>query len=287
MIRKTINSLSGGKTSSYLAVHHPADYNLFALVRTNDKICLFPDAKIRQEVSDRIGTEFIGTLEDDMIIYTMLDLEQYIGQEIKWVTGELFDDIIFKKKSGITFLPSHIRRFCTTEMKLIPITRWVMNNLDHVPIMRIGFRANEGRRARAMMARADENGHLKVKLVTGKSKFKTVDRWSEVDYAIPEFPLLNSGVYKDQIEAYWKDKPVRFAWMNNCVGCFHKEPTLLNKMWKNHPNKLEWFAKKERESINNATWKTDMTYDQIKNWNIQIDMFDDDFNECDSGYCGI
>ena len=87
---KTVNSLSGGKTSSYIAANYPADYNVFALVRTDDKSCMFPDAKIRQMVSDRIGTEFIGTLEMDDIIYTMFDLEQYIGQEIHWVSPLTF-----------------------------------------------------------------------------------------------------------------------------------------------------------------------------------------------------
>ncbi len=90
---KTVNSLSGGKTSSYIASNYPADYNVFSLVRTDDKNCMFPDAKIRQEVSDRLGTEFIGTLEDDTIIYTMLDLEQHIGSKIDWVTGKTFDEI--------------------------------------------------------------------------------------------------------------------------------------------------------------------------------------------------
>jgi hypothetical protein len=33
----TVNSLSGGKTSSYLAKHYPADYNLFALVISKKK----------------------------------------------------------------------------------------------------------------------------------------------------------------------------------------------------------------------------------------------------------
>jgi hypothetical protein len=80
---------------------------------------------------------------------------------------------------------------------------------------------------------------------------------------------------------------VRFAWMNNCVGCFHKTPLLLRKMWDKHPTKLEWFAKRERESINNARWRSEMTYDDIKNWNSQFELFDDDFNECDSGYCGL
>jgi hypothetical protein len=86
-----------GKTSSYIAAKYPADYDVFALVRTDDKNCLFPDKKLRQEVSDRIGKEFIGTLEDDTIIYTMLDLEQYIGRKITWVSGNTFDEITTRK----------------------------------------------------------------------------------------------------------------------------------------------------------------------------------------------
>ena len=93
---KTVNSLSGGKTSSYIAANYPADYDVFSLVRTSDKNCLYPDKKLRQVVSDKIGTEFIGTLEDDVIIHTMLDLEQFIGREITWVTGKTFDEIIVR-----------------------------------------------------------------------------------------------------------------------------------------------------------------------------------------------
>ena len=68
---KTVNSISGGKSSAYIAAHYPADYNLFSLVRTNDTNLLWQqgkDEKTRQLISDRIGVEFIGTLEDDMII---------------------------------------------------------------------------------------------------------------------------------------------------------------------------------------------------------------------------
>ena len=86
---KKVNSLSGGKTSSYIAANYPADYNVFSLVRTDDKKCLFPDAKIRQEVSDKLGKEFIGTLEEDAMISTMLDLEQHIGTKLDWVSGRL------------------------------------------------------------------------------------------------------------------------------------------------------------------------------------------------------
>jgi len=30
-----------------------------------------------------------------------------------------------------------------------------------------------------------------------------------------------------------------------------------------------------------------MTYDKIKNWRTQMELFEDDFNDCDSGYCGL
>lgn len=283
---KTINSLSGGKTSSYIAANYPADYDVFSLVRTSDKSCIYPDKKLRQEVEDRIQAPFIGTLEDDVIIHTMLDLEQYIGRKITWVTGKLFDDIIMKK-NGKTFLPSYMRRFCTTEMKVTPIAEWTYKNIDSSPIMRFGFRANEQNRAKRMIARKNDRGFIEADIIIGKSKNGKTNRWKKIDYCMPEFPLIKDNIYKDGIEKYWEDKPVRFAWMNNCVGCFHKENLLLSKMWQKHPNKLNWFAQKERESINGATWKENITYDEIAKWSNQMELFDQDFNECDSGYCGL
>ena len=119
---KTVNSISGGKTSAYIAAHYPADYDVFSLVRTDDKNCMFPDSKIRQEVSDKLGTEFIGTLEDDMIIYTMLDLEQYIGRKITWVTGKTFDKAIKTNKDGTKYLPNKKEiRFIKGRVKFIGV----------------------------------------------------------------------------------------------------------------------------------------------------------------------
>ena len=283
---KTVNSISGGKTSAYIAANYPADYNVFSLVRTNDKNCIFPDKKIRQEVSDRLGTEFIGSLEDDMIIYTMLDLEQMIGTKIDWVTGKTFDEIIMRE-NGTTFLPSYMRRFCTTEMKLEPMFDWWKKEINEVFEMRIGFRANEQSRAKSMIKKTNENGNSVLKTIIGKSKTGNRNKWGEVEWQKPVFPLIKDAIFKDNIVEYWKDKPVRFAWMNNCVGCMHKEPILLNKMSKLHPNKLEWFASKERDSINNATWRENITYDEIIAHKLQTELFDDDFNDCDSGYCGL
>ena len=279
----TVNSLSGGKTSSYIAAKYPADYDVFALVRTDDKNCMFPDKKLRQEVEDRIQAPFIGTLEDDTIIHTMLDLEQYIGRKITWVTGKTFDDVIGTAGT----LPDPLRRYCTTQMKMHPMFEWWRSELNIPCEFRLGFRANEKRRAKRTTEKTNDNGFLEMKAIVGKRR--TRNKWGIVEWQKPVYPLISDNIFKDHIEEFWKDKPVRFAWMNNCVGCFHKNPLLIRKMWDKHPNKIQWFAEQERIKHNKDVWYKDknLSYNDIKNWHTQAELFDDDFNECDSGYCGL
>jgi hypothetical protein len=284
---KTFNSISGGKTSAYLEVKYPSDYRAFALVRTSDKSCIYPDAKLRQEVSDKIGKEFIGTLEDDVIIHTILDLEQYTGREIKWVSGKTFEEVI-DRKSGIPNLPQPMRRFCTQEMKVVPMFEyWRSLNISAWEC-RFGFRANEHRRAKNTNKRLNKKGLLTQKGVIGKTAGGR-NKWKEFEYQKPKYPLIEDNIFKDKIEKFWKDKPVRFAWMNNCVGCMHKDPILLKKMMSLHSNKLQWFIKKENEAkvMRGNTWRQDVEYSEIEKWNPQFELFEDDFNECDSGYCGL
>lgn len=280
---KTVNSLSGGKTSSYIAANYPADYDVFALVRIEDKRCMFPDKKLRQQIEDRIQAPFIATAEDDTIIYTMLDLEQYIGRKITWVTGETFDKVL--KSAGT--LPDPLRRYCTTQMKLQPIFEWWRKKINNPCEMRLGFRANETNRAKRTTEKTNNNGYLEMKAIVGKRG--TRNKWDMIEWQKPVYPLINDNIYKDHIEQYWIDKPVRFAWMNNCVGCFHKNPLLIRKMWDKHPNKIQWFADQERIKHNKDVWYKDknLSFNDVKKWHIQSELFDDDFNECDSGYCGV
>lgn len=285
---KSVNSLSGGKTSSYLAANYPADYNVFSLVRTNDRNCLFPDKKVRQIVSDKIGKEFIGTLEMDTIIYTMLDLEEYLGQKIDWVSGLTFEEVVELPQNNV--LPSAIRRYCTEHLKMIPIFDWWKENINEVVEMRIGFRANEMRRANNVKNKLVD-GLLGIKHVVGKSKSGR-NKWGVTYYQKPVFPLINidNPILKTDIEKFWKDKPVRFAELNNCVGCFHRNELLLKKMWDTHENKMQFFSnlEKDRKYANDTfKMKDEITYQKIKDWKLQTELDFSDFNECDSGYCGI
>ena len=84
---KTVNSLSGGKTSSYMAANYPADLELFALVCIDDHNAgKGIDKKIMQLANDKLSRfcshhkEFVATSEDPIILRTMLDLEQQIGK---------------------------------------------------------------------------------------------------------------------------------------------------------------------------------------------------------------
>lgn len=280
---KTINLISGGKTSAYIAANYISDYNVFSLVRIEHNKSKFKDEKIRKLVEDKIQAPFIATAEDDVIIYTILDLEQYIGKKIDWVTGKTFDKVL--NTAGT--LPDPLRRYCTTQMKLEPIFDWWRNKVKNPAEFRLGFRANEQNRAKRTLAKTNDKGFLEMKAVVGKRG--TLNKWGLIEWQKPVFPLIIDNIYKDQINTFWNNKPVRFAWMNNCVGCFHKHPLLIKKMLEKFPNKLEWFASKEKIKHENDVWYKDkkLSYSDIKKWNIQKQLFEDDFNECDSGYCGL
>jgi hypothetical protein len=279
---KTINSLSGGKTSSYIAKHYPADINIFALVRIESRKWMNgKDEATRQLISDRLGIEFIGTAEMDEIIYTILDLEQFIGQEIKMVTGMTFEQVI---KSHSNYLPNQMARFCTTDMKIIPIFNY-LNSINALPCeMRIGYRPNELKRADRILERAGANGIEMFKTVidsTGKR-----NKWGEIPYRKVTFPLIHDNITKDVIYNYWKDKPVRFAYRNNCVGCVNRQPLMISHMATKERDKVEWFAEQERKTGNR--FLKEVSFDEILRFAQQGSLFsDDDFNDCDSGYCGI
>tara|TARA_B100000963_G_C22238807_1_gene499096 strand:- start:82 stop:603 length:522 start_codon:yes stop_codon:yes gene_type:complete len=173
-------------------------------------------------------------------------------------------------------------------MKAEPLFKyWLSLNIDAWEC-RFGFRANEKRRAKNTNNRLNEQGLLTHKGIIGKHKNGN-NKWKEFAYQKPSYPLIENNIFKDEIQKFWKDKPVRFAWMNNCVGCMHKQPMLLKKMMTKHPNKLQWFIDQEEKAkvMKGNTWRQDALYKEIKEWNPQIELFDDDFNDCDSGYCGL
>jgi hypothetical protein len=296
---KTANGISGGRSSAMLMEVTPADYNFFSLVRVeppkNKEYDLLwmkgKDEKTRQLVSDRIGKEFYGTPEDDVIIYTILDLEQYFGQEITMLSGETFDDVI---RYGGGKLPDIFRRFCTTEMKFNVIARYIVDNIGEPVLYNLGFRSGEGRRVNNVNSKLNERGFLEAKLIVGKHKNGN-NKWKTFDIEKPDFPLHRLGINKMDTVNFWKNKPIRFAEKNNCLNCFHQDPLFLKWNMQNNEEvqrAIDWAATKEQVKHDKDIWfgKTGMTLKQLvqkEQTNLLDQLKRKDFNDCDTGFCGL
>lgn len=266
---KTIHSLSGGKTSSYMAVHYPADFNVFALVTLDDVKCKPLDQGIVKYASDKLGCDFIATAETDSTLYAMRDLEQLLGREIIWVKGISFDGLNQSKK----VLPNMMWRFCTTEMKLRPIFEWWHENINEKVKMGIGFRYDEKERAE----RLSET----FKMITGKRG--TLNKWEDIEWREGWFPLIEDRLTHYPIYQWAEKSGISFPADSNCVGCFWKPVQQLRKNWDNEPNKMQWFS--DQEKLKNATWKKEMSFEEIKRVGLQTDFFFGTGSGCQAGYC--
>lgn len=274
---KTVNSLSGGKTSSYMAVHYPADYNLFALVIIEDKSCTPKDGKFVQMVSDKIGKEFIATAESDKTLKVIFDLEQMTGKEIIWVTGDTFEMVCRKRKA----LANQMQRFCTTEMKMKPIFDYWRNNINDIVKMRVGYRFDELDRAVRFTT--------KFKTIIGRNSTDTRNKWGEIEWRVGDFPLIENKVTHFAVNEWAKKTDLIFPPDSNCVGCFHKPYQQLRKNWDDEPQKMQWFSNMEKTNYGNRRkpmkWKKEMNYEQAKKIGLQQDFFFGTGSGCQAGFC--
>jgi hypothetical protein len=272
----TVNSLSGGKTSSYLAYHYPADYNIFSLVRIEDLKCTPKDKDLVKYVSDKIGIDFIATAESDKTLYVMRDLEQLLGKEIIWVSGYSFDELIKKRKA----LPNMMQRFCTTEMKMFPIAEWWFKEIGEKIQMQVGFRYDEKERA--------DRFKTDIKIKVGKHSNGN-NKWQEFNWRVGKFPLIEDKINHYQVAQWANSTDLIFPPDSNCVGCFWKPLQQLRKNWEDEPLKMQWFADIEKANFSKRTkvqtWKNEANYEQIKTIGLQQDFYFGTGSGCQAGYC--
>lgn len=266
----TVHSLSGGKTSSYMAIHYPADYNIFSLVTIKDDLCTPKDKSLVKSISDKIGKDFIATAEDDATLYAVFDLEQKIGTEIIWVAGETFDDVISRKGN---YVPGQMARYCTTELKVKPIFEWWQKNIGEKVKMGIGYRYDE-------IERADK---FKSSFRAVVGKYGSRNKWEDIDWRDGWFPLIENKIIYPKIVEWALSSGISFPSDSNCVGCFHKPLQQLRKNFIDNQSKMEWFLNKEK--MCSGTWKKGYTYEQIRNMPIQQDFMFGTGSGCQAGFC--
>lgn len=272
---KTVNSLSGGRTSSYMAIHYPADINLFALVTIEDKRATPKDPKLVQMVSDKIGKQFIATAEDNRTLVVMFDLEQMMGKEIIWLNERTYDSL-FREKNTFgghsTRLPSWARRYCTVELKIVPIFKYcflrVLKSETDKVNMRIGYRADERHRK----INFSDNDAEFMKFPTAcKNYGKHHQTHKRFHWRQASFPLIDDPITTFEVIRYWRDKHLVFPPQSNCVGCFHKDEVSLNLQWKEAPEQMQWFA--DQEKLGKGNWlHANLKYETIKDMQFTMPL---------------
>lgn len=133
---------------------------------------------------------------------------------------------LFRSRS---YLPNVVSRFCTAEGKVRTMKRYLVNELGWRRWSScVGIRADEARRVQ-----------------TGPSR----ERWTYW------YPLNDAGVTKRDVMEFWKnqdfdlrlDGPNGVTPKGNCDGCFLKSEATLAMMWREHPERMQWWADMEAE----------------------------------------
>ena len=284
----TVNSISGGRTSAFLAANYPADINIFSLVCIDDVRCKPKDNLLIQKVNDKLEKsgslqkhgEFIATAEFDVTITTIFELEQFLGQEINWLRGISFDKLIDKKR----MTPYKFARFCTSEMKMDVIGNYLyerMELIDGVPQLfmnNVGIRYDEKERAKD-----GEGRNLITKIHNGFSD-NGRNKWKKVHWGVSNYPLVYDRIGNYTVHKFWENKSVSFSDDSNCVGCFWKNVQQLRKNWDDAPNKMRWFSDQEKKRVKNC-WNPSISYDNIKEIGIQQDFNFGTGSGCQAGFC--
>lgn len=279
---KTVNSLSGGKTSSYVAVHYPADYELFALCCIDDHNAGKDIPKwLKREVNDRLQKyspqwpEFKATSEDVKTITAILDLEQMVGREIIFLRGIGWEEMMKKKKA----VPNRAKRFCTTMMKMLPIFEFCHTQIGELVEMRIGYRYDEVERVNDFT----ETIHYPTKMEYQPKSNRWIQRWEDIKWRVSRFPLIEDKVLHFHVNNYWAGQSIAFPEDSNCQNCFWKPEQQLRKNMETNPAIMQWA--KVQEDLFGYTFRDKYSLLQIENIGIQQDFFFGVGAGCQAGLC--
>lgn len=135
--------------------------------------------------------------------------------------GQPFEKLIEKKK----YLPNTFARFCTQELKILPITKYFksINIEDFVTF--VGIRADEPRRVAKMRGNKD----------------------------IKETPLATAGIGVNDVLEFWSKQPFNLdtvtvngnSLLSNCDLCFLKKADHLLSLVRDKPERAVWWANME------------------------------------------
>lgn len=252
----TVISFSGGRTSAYM---------LHRILKAHDG-----------QLPDEAVVCFCNTgKEEEATLQFVHDCEQMWDVPIVWLEyqvadpkfkvvdfasaarqGEPFEALIKKRK----YLPNPVTRFCTTELKVSAIDRYMKSVGMPEYVTMVGIRADEPRRVAKMRTNKDE------KLT----------------------PLATDGVTEADVWTFWNQNEFdlqlpKVSGASNCDLCFLKGAGIVASLIAEKPERAVWWARMEQE-IGGRFMKDRPTYQAMMNYQKdQIPLFEDESLSC---FCG-
>lgn len=153
---------------------------------------------------------------------------EVVGHNSASRAGEPFEAMLGAKN----MLPNPVTRFCTTELKIRTVKRWVREVLGWDRWVNVvGLRADEPGRVERM-----ERGNA-----ARKERFTTTA------------PLSEARVEEIDVLRFWRAQPfdlrLRGRHEGNCDGCFLKARGAISRMWADYPDRMQWWADMETKKV--------------------------------------
>lgn len=226
-----------------MAIHYPTEFNIFAVVLTEDKNAIPRDKGLLRECQNRIPW-FYASRELDETLYAVLELEQRLGKKVDWTASDYtYDTLIRIRKHR---LPNKSLRFCTEVLKVLPIfTYSYLHYYDGSPIlMNLGFRYDEPKRVEKYNCKNNFN-----KLPYKCSLFnQRRQRWTkDIEWRVENFPLYQDKITEPVIIDYMNKENFKFPKVSNCDFCFFHNMDKLQYQVEKYAKRLEWWTNFEKE----------------------------------------
>jgi 3'-phosphoadenosine 5'-phosphosulfate sulfotransferase (PAPS reductase)/FAD synthetase len=250
----TCISFSGGRTSAYM---------LWRYIQTNNGlpaqaiVCFCNTGK-----EDESTLQFVHDCETKWnipIVWLEYDNSEskfkIVDFESASRDGKPFEHLIYRKK----YLPNPVARFCTGELKILTIDRYLKSLGIEEYQTAVGIRADEQRRAAKMVNKLT--------------------------------PLIQAGITQKDVQEFWDNNffNLKLPFNNgitplgNCDLCFLKGGNQIVSLIADKPERAIWWA--EMETKVGGTWRSDRPpYKEMLNFvDRQKDMFSDESIHC---FCG-
>lgn len=250
----TVVSFSGGRTSAYM---------LWRVLQANnglpkDAIVCFANTGKEEEAT----LKFVNNCSVNWnvpIVWLEYQTEDTKFRSVNYESasrnGEPFEALIRKKN----YLPNTVARFCTQELKVLTIDRY-MKSIGHKEYLTmVGVRADEPRRVAKISQQEDK-------------------------YC----PLAQDKVTESIVWNFWNKNNfdlelAKVSGASNCDLCFLKGTGILMGLINQKPERAVWWA--NMEDVVGATFRSDRpTYKQMAKYNdSQSNLFVDETISC---FCG-